>query len=155
MSKQPDPRRLAVIAEARTWIGTPFRHQAAVKGAGADCGGLVRGVGEAAGVLRIDPVVWRRLGNYGRLPNPRRMRKILETFLVEIPPAQATRADILWLQWRRDLPMHLAIAAEAGGRRTMIHALSTYGFVAEHGLTNEWLCRVHSTWRYPGLVGAA
>ncbi|MCK4713545.1 MAG: peptidase, partial [Marinosulfonomonas sp.] len=33
------------VAElARGWIGTPYRHQASVKGAGADCLGLLRGI---------------------------------------------------------------------------------------------------------------
>ena len=33
-----------VVAAARGWIGTPYRHQAARKGAGTDCLGLIRGV---------------------------------------------------------------------------------------------------------------
>lgn len=37
-------RRLAIVAEARAWIGTPYQHQASVRGQGADCLGLVRGV---------------------------------------------------------------------------------------------------------------
>lgn len=36
--------RAAVVAEARDWIGTPYRHQASVKHAGCDCLGLIRGV---------------------------------------------------------------------------------------------------------------
>ena len=42
-----------VVAAAQTWIGTPYRHQAARKGVGCDCLGLVRGV-------------WREI--YGREP---------------------------------------------------------------------------------------
>ena len=34
----------AVVAAARSWIGTPYRHAASVKGQGCDCLGLVRGV---------------------------------------------------------------------------------------------------------------
>jgi len=34
----------AVIEAARGWLGTPYRHQASVKGVGSDCLGLVRGV---------------------------------------------------------------------------------------------------------------
>ncbi len=34
----------AVVAIARAWIGTPYVHQASVKGAGCDCLGLLRGV---------------------------------------------------------------------------------------------------------------
>lgn len=33
-----------LIATARGWIGTPYVHQASVKGAGCDCIGLLRGV---------------------------------------------------------------------------------------------------------------
>lgn len=33
-----------LIATARSWIGTPYVHQASVKGAGCDCIGLLRGV---------------------------------------------------------------------------------------------------------------
>ncbi len=33
-----------VAVAARAWLGTPYRHQASVKGVGADCLGLVRGL---------------------------------------------------------------------------------------------------------------
>ena len=36
--------RNGIVAAARGWIGTPYRHQASVKGAGTDCLGLIRGV---------------------------------------------------------------------------------------------------------------
>ena len=36
--------RADIVAEARAWIGTPYRHQASLAGVGADCLGLVRGV---------------------------------------------------------------------------------------------------------------
>jgi NlpC/P60 family putative phage cell wall peptidase len=39
--------RGAIIAEARRWIGTPYRHQGADRGVGCDCLGLVRGVWRA------------------------------------------------------------------------------------------------------------
>ena len=32
------------VSIARTWIGTPYHHQASIRGVGADCIGLVRGV---------------------------------------------------------------------------------------------------------------
>jgi NlpC/P60 family putative phage cell wall peptidase len=43
MSITPD----LIVAEARSWIGTPYRHQASLKGVGCDCLGLVRGVWRA------------------------------------------------------------------------------------------------------------
>ena len=36
--------RAGIVAEAREWIGTRYRHQGSLKGIGCDCLGLVRGV---------------------------------------------------------------------------------------------------------------
>jgi NlpC/P60 family putative phage cell wall peptidase len=47
--------RSAILEETRSWLGTPYRHQASAKHAGCDCLGLVRGV-------------WRAL--YGAEPEP-------------------------------------------------------------------------------------
>ncbi len=44
-------QRQAVVAEARTWEGTPWHHQGRVKGAGVDCLMLIAGVFEAAGLV--------------------------------------------------------------------------------------------------------
>jgi len=33
-----------IVAAARLWVGTPYRHQASTLGAGCDCLGLVRGI---------------------------------------------------------------------------------------------------------------
>src|SRR5262249_43477037 len=46
-----DPRRAAVVAEAESWIGTPFHHAARVKGAGVDCLMLLAEVYERAGIV--------------------------------------------------------------------------------------------------------
>ena len=37
-------RRSEIVAAARSWLGTPYQHQASLKGVGCDCLGLVRGV---------------------------------------------------------------------------------------------------------------
>ena len=34
----------AVVAAARQFLGTPYRHQASIVGVGCDCLGLLRGV---------------------------------------------------------------------------------------------------------------
>ncbi|OAI29711.1 peptidase P60 [Methylosinus sp. R-45379] len=39
--------RAAIVAQARLWIGTPYRHQASLIHVGCDCLGLVRGVWRA------------------------------------------------------------------------------------------------------------
>lgn len=49
-------RRAAVIAEAESWLRTPYHHFARVKGAGVDCLMLLAEVYERAGVIpHVDP----------------------------------------------------------------------------------------------------
>ncbi len=50
-------QREAVVREALTWLGTPHRHHARIKGAGVDCGLILAEVYRAAGVVSedIDP----------------------------------------------------------------------------------------------------
>lgn len=48
--------RAAVIAEALSWVGTPYHENARIKGVGVDCAMLLAEVVERAGVLpHIDP----------------------------------------------------------------------------------------------------
>jgi cell wall-associated NlpC family hydrolase len=44
-------QRMAVVAEARAWLGTPYHHAARVKGAGVDCAMLPAAVYRAAGLI--------------------------------------------------------------------------------------------------------
>ena len=46
-----DPRRAAVLEEARSWLGTPYHHMGRVKGVGCDCLTLLAAVYHAAGVV--------------------------------------------------------------------------------------------------------
>lgn len=46
-----DPRRLAVIEEARGWLRTPYHHMGRVKGAGVDCLMLLAEVYQSAKVV--------------------------------------------------------------------------------------------------------
>lgn len=49
-------QRLAVIAEARTWLGTPHKHRQCCKGAGIDCALFLREAFVDAGLAgRFDP----------------------------------------------------------------------------------------------------
>jgi cell wall-associated NlpC family hydrolase len=46
-----DPRRAAVVAEAATWLRTPYHHMGRAKGSGTDCLMLLAEVYEAADVI--------------------------------------------------------------------------------------------------------
>jgi len=43
--------RAAIVAEARSWLGTPYHHQARVRGVGVDCAMLLAEVYEKAGAI--------------------------------------------------------------------------------------------------------
>ena len=123
-----------IIKEAKEWVNTPYHHQAALKGVGVDCVGLIRGVGFATGALPVLEEEWKRFNAYGRLPNPRRMREGMHKFLCPIEAGDRMIGDIAWIEWRDDLPMHLAILSTHNGRDTIIHSYSDFKKVVEHVL---------------------
>lgn len=45
-----------VVTEARTWLGTPYHHQALIKGVGVDCAMLLVGVYAGVGMIEgVEP----------------------------------------------------------------------------------------------------
>jgi NlpC/P60 family putative phage cell wall peptidase len=48
--------RAQMVAEARSWLGTPYHLGAMVKGAGADCGSFLLGVLQACGLAEGEEV---------------------------------------------------------------------------------------------------
>lgn len=136
-----------IVAAARGWIGTPYRHQATLKGVGCDCLGLVRGV-------------WREL--LGPEPEPpgayapewaealrtERMAEAARRHLVEIQPADIQPGDVLLFRWRMALPAkHAAILATAD---RMIHAHDGAA-VAEVAFTPWWRRHLAFAFRFPGI----
>ncbi len=56
MSELEARQRAAIVAEAATWLRTPYHHQAGVKGAGCDCAFLLIRVFAACGLVpEVDP----------------------------------------------------------------------------------------------------
>jgi len=146
-----------IVAEARSWLKTPYRHQGKVKGRAVDCVGLILGVGHSLALLDIHPEEWREFAGYSRTPNPRKMGEAMERFLDALPleaSAWPGPGAVGWLGWRDDMPMHLAITSEYEGRATIVHAYSLAGACVEHGFVSEWPERVVSWWAYPGTQAA-
>jgi NlpC/P60 family putative phage cell wall peptidase len=104
--------RQAILAEARGWIGTPYQHQASVKGAGCDCLGFVRGVwraiygAEPEAAPAYTPDWAERHGEETLLLAARR-------HLVETDVASAMPGDVLLFRMAAHAPMkHCAILDE-------------------------------------------
>ncbi len=150
------PSSLDVIAEARRWVGTPYHHQARLFQVGADCIGLVVGVGLRLGLMGPDFAGrFQQFEGYSRTPNPRVMRRAMAEFFDpldtprdQVPPL----ASIAWFEWRDELPMHLAIVSSYADRPTMIHSYMPVGQCVEHTFDSAWRGRVNSFWKYRGLA---
>jgi NlpC/P60 family putative phage cell wall peptidase len=140
-----------VIAEALTWLGTPYRHQASLKGVGCDCLGLVRGV-------------WRAL--YGTEPEmmPAYTPDWAEALGQETLAAAAGRhmtaiaidaagpGDVLLFRWRANLPAKHAGVLIAGSASEndvrFIHAHQGAA-VAMATLSPWWRRRIAFAFRFP------
>jgi NlpC/P60 family putative phage cell wall peptidase len=139
----------AAVAAARGWIGTPYSHGASLRGVGADCIGLVRGVWrelcgaepEAAPVYGVD---WSRASAEERLWAAARR------WLVEKPAGACRSGDVVLLRLRRDGPAGHAgiLAADPTGRSSLIHVYSRQG-VVESPLCEAWRRRLVAAFEYP------
>ena len=136
----------AVVAVARQWIGTPYRHQASLKGVGCDCLGLVRGVWrdlyggepEAPGAYQPD---WAERGGGERL-----MAAAVRHFGAALPVAKMRAGDVLLFRWRAEMPAKHAGIFCGDGR--FIHAYEQAA-VVESALVPAWRRRIAAVHRFP------
>lgn len=100
--------RRAVLAEARTWLETPFHHGSRLKGVGVDCAQLLIAVYHAAGVTPlIDPGYYAQ--DWFRHERRERIVEILERFMIPVSTPQA--GDVVLFRYGRALS-HAAIVTE-------------------------------------------
>ena len=136
------------VAEALTWVGTPYRHQASCKGAGTDCLGLLRGV-------------WRHL--YGEEPEqipaytadwsePQGREDLLsaaQRHLVRKPKHVEASGDVILFRMRRgSVAKHLGIQTTIGPDRRFVHAYSGHN-VELSALTLPWRTRIAARFILP------
>ena len=135
-----------IVAEARSWIGTPYRHQASLKGIGCDCLGLLRGVGRE--VVGSEPEApppysqdWAEAGADALVAAARR-------FLCERERSAFAAGDVLLFRWRPGLPAkHCAIATS---RDTMVHAHDGAS-VVEVAIGSWWRRHLSHSVRFPDM----
>ncbi len=141
---------VVIVAAARTWIGTPYRHQASKRGAGADCLGLVRGLWRE--LLGPEPEApppytadWSETGGAERLLGA------ATRHFSPVDEPDARSGDIVVLRMGpRAVAKHVGVLAVPDhDNATIIHAYSGQG-VVELPFTPAWRRRAAGYFRFPG-----
>lgn len=111
--------RAEVVAEARSWIGTPFQHQQRLKGVGVDCAGLVIGVARELGLVAADFDVT----GYSRAPDGT-LLELCDANMARIGQDQMQPGDVVVVSVESD-PQHMGILGDyVHGGLSIIHAAS-------------------------------
>ena len=136
-----------VVAIARSWIGTPYHHQASAKGVGCDCLGLVRGIfREIYGREPETPPPYTR--DWAEMRGEETLRDAARRHLHEIPAEQFGAGDMLLFRLRNGPAKHAAIAC---GRDRMIHAYDRHA-VHECAIPEGWRRRIAYAFRFPSVI---
>ncbi len=136
-----------IVDCARAWIGTPYCHQGATRGAGADCLGLVRGV-------------WRTL--YGGEPEavpaysmdwsePQGQERLWAAAARNLrgKPCPPEPGDVILFRMRAgSVAKHLGILVQAGPDARFVHAYARHG-VVESPLSAPWARRIVAAFEFP------
>src|SRR5688500_18512112 len=111
--------RSQIVAEARAWTGTPYCHQASLKGVGCDCLGLVRGVWRA--LIGAEPQCAPPYSrDWAEASGAETLAQAARAHLVEIDPAEFLPGDVLLFRYRAHHPAkHAAIVTASN---VMVHA---------------------------------
>jgi NlpC/P60 family putative phage cell wall peptidase len=138
-----------VVAETRRWIGTPYRHQASVRGAGCDCLGLVRGIWRA--VIGEEP---ERAPPYApdwaEATGQETLAAAATRHLIPIQRDAFAPGDVLLFRWRANLPAkHAAIVTAPS---LMVHAHDGAA-VTEVAIAPWWRRRLAFAFHFPGVTG--
>ena len=148
-----------VVETARAWLNTPYHHQCAVRGAGCDCLGLIRGVFfDLHGFHpELPPAYTQTWGEYGK---EELMMEAAKRNLVLVAAADGPGGHVLPLAEQRwqvgDVLLFRArlgaVAKHCGivsGEDSMIHSYSGYG-VRETSI-GIWGSRTAGVFKFPGL----
>lgn len=137
-----------VVSAARGWIGTPYLHQASVRGGGTDCLGLIRGVWrEVRGTEPEAVPAYSR--DWAEASGQEVLWSAARRHLMAKPVDQAAPGDVILFRMRdRGVAKHMGIQGEIGGGATVIHAYSGHA-VVESPLSAPWARRIVARFAFP------
>jgi NlpC/P60 family putative phage cell wall peptidase len=121
-----DCRRAAIIAEALTWIGTPFHHAARIKGVGCDCLTYIAEVYARAGIVPPQQIPFYRPDFMQHQSEETYLNGLLQHGREVAQPLQA---DVAIFKWGR-IYAHAGIVVEWPW---MLHAAPSLGVIKMRG----------------------
>ncbi len=145
--------RWAIVSAARGWIGTPYHHQASLKGAGCDCLGLIRGIWRE--LLGAEP---ERLPPYSRdwgdATGAEPLLRAAFKHLTSVAVADAEAGDVLVFRMQAGVAKHAGVLAEGSltprGAARFIHSQEGLG-VTEAAMGLWWRRRAVAAFKFPGV----
>lgn len=141
-----------ILAEARAWLGTPYRHQASCKGAGTDCLGLLRGIWRVV-YGREPEIVPAYSADWSEPQGDETLWRAADRCLVSKPRKQAATGDVVLFRMREQgVAKHLGVTSETGAEAKFIHAFSGHG-VVESAFSEPWARRVVARFEFPKVGG--
>jgi NlpC/P60 family putative phage cell wall peptidase len=142
-----DELRAQVVAEAKSWLGTPYHHHARIKGVGVDCAQLLCAVYEACGcVPHID------LGNYAHDWHLHRGEEAFFRWLAAVgakslpSDEQPEPGDVAVFRYGRAFS-HGAVVVERGSPGSVVHAYIGRGVICSRLDQEPLQGRMMRLWR--------
>ena len=135
--------REEVVEEARSWIGTRWRHQGRTRH-GIDCAGLVIVVAQKFGLQDTNPVDYPR-----RTSGDKFVTYFRAAGMVDIPYSERRPGDVVLVQ-DHGLPCHCGFFSIKRGVDHYIHGYAIRRQVVEEPIA-PWLPKVTHVLRFPGI----
>jgi NlpC/P60 family putative phage cell wall peptidase len=140
-----DAMKDRIVAIARNWIGTPFHHQASLKGVGCDCLGLLRGIWREV-YEQEAPTAPPYVGDWARSAKRDILKEALNEYLHPLEQIEMQRGHVLLFRWRAHwAASHIGIVTTP---ESMIHAHDG-AVVQEVDLPQSWRKRITACFKFP------
>lgn len=140
-------RRGEIVASARAWLGTPYQHQASLKGVGTDCLGLLRGVWREHLGEEPEPVP-PYTPDWAETRGEETLMQAAARYLPEIAITPAREGDVLLFRMGMGSPAKHCAIISAPDR--IIHAYWGHR-VVETRLVAWWRRRIAAAYQFPTI----
>ena len=140
--------REQIVAAARGWVGTPYHHQASIKGVGCDCLGLIRGLWRE--LLGDEPeTLPAYTRDWGDVTGSEPLLAVARRHLLPLASVDLARpGDMLVFRMQAGVAKHAGVLTDD---EHFIHAVEELG-VTEVALTRWWRRRLVAAFSLPNIA---